>query len=101
LLISTILTFGDLGIQHATSRTNDLKLRSYSLILIQELLSNLTAVPNPRIGNITSRSGSIADNTGFWRENWTAASNRAPGGGGQVLGYAYKDGDRGYGEVLA
>jgi NAD(P)-dependent dehydrogenase (short-subunit alcohol dehydrogenase family) len=34
------------------------------LILTQALLSNLTAVPNPRIGNITSRVGSIADNTG-------------------------------------
>ena len=34
------------------------------LILTQALLSNLTAVPNPRIGNITSRAGSIADNTG-------------------------------------
>ena len=33
------------------------------LILTQALLPNLTAVPNPRIGNITSRSGSIADNT--------------------------------------
>ena len=34
------------------------------LILTQALLSNLTAVPSPRIGNITSRAGSIADNTG-------------------------------------
>jgi NAD(P)-dependent dehydrogenase (short-subunit alcohol dehydrogenase family) len=34
------------------------------LILTQALLSNLTAVPNPRIGHITSRAGSIADNTG-------------------------------------
>jgi NAD(P)-dependent dehydrogenase (short-subunit alcohol dehydrogenase family) len=33
------------------------------LILTQALLSNITAVPNPRIGHITSRSGSIADNT--------------------------------------
>jgi NAD(P)-dependent dehydrogenase (short-subunit alcohol dehydrogenase family) len=38
------------------------------LILTQALLSNLTAVPNSRIGNITSRAGSIADNTsgGFY-----------------------------------
>lgn len=38
------------------------------LILTQALLSNLTSVPNPRIGNITSRMGSVADNTsgGFY-----------------------------------
>ena len=33
------------------------------LILTQALLSNLTAVPNSLIGNISSRAGSIADNT--------------------------------------
>lgn len=34
------------------------------LILTQALLSNITAVPNARIGHITSRAGSISDNTG-------------------------------------
>lgn len=33
------------------------------LILTQALLANLTMVPSPRIGNVTSRAGSIADNT--------------------------------------
>jgi NAD(P)-dependent dehydrogenase (short-subunit alcohol dehydrogenase family) len=115
------------------------------LILTQALLSNLTAVPNSRIRNITSRAGSIADNTGgnfyAYRSSKAAlnmigksmavdlkekgvlvamlhpgmvatpgsgakigqpqASNRAAGVGGQVLGRAFKDRDRGYGEVSA
>lgn len=34
------------------------------LILTQALLSNLIQIPESRIGHITSRAGSIADNTG-------------------------------------
>lgn len=33
------------------------------LILAQALLTNLTTAPNSRIGNISSRAGSIADNS--------------------------------------
>ncbi|KIM96216.1 hypothetical protein OIDMADRAFT_20990 [Oidiodendron maius Zn] len=53
------LTVVSMSVLESVFRTNAFG----PLILTQALLSNLTAVPNSRIGNISSRAGSIADNT--------------------------------------